>query len=247
MHPQQQHNMQREAQFRHMSMMQGKPHQGIPGNAGSPSADPPFNPSAGGPPFSANVNAHNRMGGQNKSMAMMPPPSPAMNGAPKDQSQPGGSKDNKNQNQGQGQNQNTSNGHSDGSPRNATSSAQTPNSGGQAPPPGTPVPNQNNMGINMAASPSSLMGNPQQQQQQQQSSMNQQQQSLSLPLSNGMASSVDMGSNTPNIFSSEFIQSVASSLDELDPTFLRPEDINFERDFGQWFNPDEATALLDLK
>jgi hypothetical protein len=42
-----------------------------------------------------------------------------------------------------------------------------------------------------------------------------------------------------NIFSTDFIQSVASSLDEYDPGIFRPDgDINFERDFGQWFNQD---------
>jgi len=40
-----------------------------------------------------------------------------------------------------------------------------------------------------------------------------------------------------NIFSTDFVQSVASSMDEFESVF-RPDvgDINFERDFGQWFN-----------
>ncbi|KAK0215005.1 hypothetical protein IW262DRAFT_256943 [Armillaria fumosa] len=44
------------------------------------------------------------------------------------------------------------------------------------------------------------------------------------------------------LFTPGFIQSVADSLDEFDPSFLRPDgDINFERDFGQWFNhPDNV-------
>jgi len=49
------------------------------------------------------------------------------------------------------------------------------------------------------------------------------------------------------IFSTDFIQSVASSLDEFDTSLFRPDgDINFERDFGQWFNPDDVSGL-DMK
>ncbi|KAK0489386.1 hypothetical protein IW261DRAFT_412421 [Armillaria novae-zelandiae] len=51
------------------------------------------------------------------------------------------------------------------------------------------------------------------------------------------------------LFTPDYIQSVANSLDEFDPSFLRPDgDINFERDFGQWFNhPDDVGGSLDLK
>ncbi|KAK0215884.1 hypothetical protein EDD85DRAFT_444888 [Armillaria nabsnona] len=51
------------------------------------------------------------------------------------------------------------------------------------------------------------------------------------------------------LFTPDFIQNVANSLDEFDPSFLRPDgDINFERDFGQWFNhPDDVGGALDLK
>ncbi|KAK0466752.1 uncharacterized protein EV420DRAFT_1505159 [Desarmillaria tabescens] len=51
------------------------------------------------------------------------------------------------------------------------------------------------------------------------------------------------------LFTPDFIQSVADSLDEFDPSFLRPDgDIPFERDFGQWFNhPDDAGGSLDLR
>ena len=42
-----------------------------------------------------------------------------------------------------------------------------------------------------------------------------------------------------NIFSADFIQSVTNALDEFDPGVFRPDgDINFERDFSQWFNQD---------
>jgi len=46
------------------------------------------------------------------------------------------------------------------------------------------------------------------------------------------------------LFATDFIQSVASSLDDFDPGMFRPDgDINFEREFGQWFNhPDEVSA-----
>jgi collagen type III alpha len=64
----------------------------------------------------------------------------------------------------------------------------------------------------MAPSPSSLLGGP---------------------------PSLGPDSLSSNIFSTDFIQSVASSLDEFDPAMFRPDgDINFERDFGQWFNQD---------
>ena len=45
-----------------------------------------------------------------------------------------------------------------------------------------------------------------------------------------------------NFLTSEFMQSVASTLDDFDTqAFLRPEDtsINFEQDFREWFNPDD--------
>ncbi|KAF8145926.1 hypothetical protein K438DRAFT_1991400 [Mycena galopus ATCC 62051] len=48
-----------------------------------------------------------------------------------------------------------------------------------------------------------------------------------------------------NLFSSEFIQSVANGLDEfVDVRLFRGDgDLNFERDFGQWFNPDDVGVL----
>jgi collagen type III alpha len=188
----------------------------LPG-AGSPSAsDPSFNPGGPqgqGPQFSAGPN--NRMG-QGKPMGMMPPPSPALNGPPKDQ--PGSNKDNK------GANSNSSNSHPEGSPRNAPNSGQgqgpsnpgNPGQGGTAPATPVPGPNQNMT----APSPSAILGNPNQ--------------SAQAP-------------SAPDLFSSDFIQSVASSLDEFDPSIFRSDgDINFERDFGQWFNPDDVGSL-DLK
>jgi len=52
-----------------------------------------------------------------------------------------------------------------------------------------------------------------------------------------------------DLFSAEFINSVASSLDDFDSTNLfRPDgDINFERDFGEWFNGDDSIEGLDMK
>ncbi|KAF9233744.1 hypothetical protein BU15DRAFT_53469 [Melanogaster broomeanus] len=46
----------------------------------------------------------------------------------------------------------------------------------------------------------------------------------------------------PAFLSTDFMQSVASTLDDFDPQALfRPEDggINFEQDFREWFNPDD--------
>lgn len=51
----------------------------------------------------------------------------------------------------------------------------------------------------------------------------------------------------PSFLTNEFMQSVASTLDDFDTQALfRPEDptgINFEQDFREWFNPDD----LDIK
>ncbi|KAJ7752220.1 hypothetical protein DFH07DRAFT_522945 [Mycena maculata] len=48
-------------------------------------------------------------------------------------------------------------------------------------------------------------------------------------------------STTENLFSAEFIQNVANGLDDFDVGLLRADgDINFERDFGQWFSPDDV-------
>ncbi|KAJ7348522.1 hypothetical protein DFH08DRAFT_1000436 [Mycena albidolilacea] len=53
-------------------------------------------------------------------------------------------------------------------------------------------------------------------------------------------------STTENLFSTEFIQSVANGLDEfVDVGLFRGDgDLNFERDFGQWFNPDDVGMEL---
>ncbi|KAJ7643324.1 hypothetical protein DFH06DRAFT_1477112 [Mycena polygramma] len=47
---------------------------------------------------------------------------------------------------------------------------------------------------------------------------------------------------TDNIFSAEFIQSVANGLDQFVDVGLFG-DLNFERDFAQWFNPDDAMGM----
>jgi collagen type III alpha len=62
-------------------------------------------------------------------------------------------------------------------------------------------------------------------------------------------------SNDPmssGLFTADFITSVASSLDEFekfDTTIFRPDgDINFERDFGQWFQSEDGmSGSLDMK
>jgi hypothetical protein len=116
---------------------------------------------------------------------------------------------------------NISNGHPEGSPRNQTISGQNQGNSsntvqGGTAPP-TPVPVPNQ--IMTAPSPSAMLGN---------------------------APPPPM--NQPELFSTDFIQSVASSLDEFDSSMFRADggDINFERDFGQWFNPDDVGSL-DLK
>lgn len=200
---------------------------GSPGGPSDPSTfnlgPPPVGhgPSGSGPSFNPGPS---RMGQK----MMPPPPSPSLNGQKDQSGGPGNAGPNnqngKNQNQGQGGGNNPTN--SDGSPRNQPPNAvnnagQTPNAGGTGPPTPAPGSQQNQQhqqnqgpgpGQNMAPSPSSLLGGP-----------------------------PSLGSDplTSNIFSTDFIQSVASSLDEFDPGIFRPDgDINFERDFGQWFNQD---------
>ncbi|KAF8187014.1 hypothetical protein K438DRAFT_1973195 [Mycena galopus ATCC 62051] len=53
-------------------------------------------------------------------------------------------------------------------------------------------------------------------------------------------------SATENLFSREFIESVANGLDEfVDVGLFRGDgDLDFERDFGQWFNPDDVAMEL---
>jgi hypothetical protein len=47
-----------------------------------------------------------------------------------------------------------------------------------------------------------------------------------------------------NLFPIDFIRSIASPPDEFDTSIFRPNgDINFERDFGHWFNPDNIGTI----
>ncbi|KAJ7065293.1 hypothetical protein C8F01DRAFT_1248890 [Mycena amicta] len=48
------------------------------------------------------------------------------------------------------------------------------------------------------------------------------------------------------LFSNEFMQNMASSLDDVDFMFRQDSDINFERDFGQWFNSADDVTGMDL-
>ncbi|KAK0501758.1 hypothetical protein EDD18DRAFT_748092 [Armillaria luteobubalina] len=72
------------------------------------------------------------------------------------------------------------------------------------------------------------------------------------PSSNGASAPPSTGPErdmSAALYTPDFIQRVAESLDGPDPSFLRPDgDINFERDFGQWFNhPDDVSGALDLR
>ncbi|KAL0063029.1 hypothetical protein AAF712_010052 [Marasmius tenuissimus] len=50
-----------------------------------------------------------------------------------------------------------------------------------------------------------------------------------------------------DMFDSQFLSSVTSHLGDLDGGLFRPDgDINFERDFGQWFNHSDDVATLDI-
>jgi hypothetical protein len=146
---------------------------------------------------------------------MLPPPSPA-SGSSKDHL---GSKDSK------VGISNPPNGHPDGSPRvppnigQAQGGPNTPQGGNASST--TPATSGT---LNMTEpSPSSMMGNPS-------TSMN--------PAPQSMSTTDPM---QPNLFPTDFM------LDDfqVDPSIFRPDtDLNFERDFGQWFTDDVS---LDLK
>lgn len=154
--------------------------------------------------------------GQNKPMGMMPPPSPA-GGPPKEQP--------KDVNKQPGPNG------VEGSPRNQ----QPPNpaAGGQGPPNqgggqvSTAPPTPSGTSSMTAPSPSAVVNG--------------------TPTINPATQPTTSLPEVPASFlTNEFMQSVASTLDEFDTQALfRPEDtgINFEQDFREWFNPDD----LDMK
>ncbi|KAJ7746797.1 hypothetical protein DFH07DRAFT_832418 [Mycena maculata] len=203
-------------QYRQPMHMQPHPNNRMGGamNAGSPGADPSFNPGSGGPglpggpqqgPQQQQFTQAGRLAGppNAKPMGMLPPPSPA-----KDQN--GMGKDNK-----------PLNGHPEGSPRNQPLSGTNP-PGTNPPTPGS----SQGQGGNMAPSPNMLINpNP--------GSMN----PVAMPLP-------PPPPPTDNLFSADFIQNVANGLDDFDVGLFRGDgDINFERDFGQWFNPDDVPTM----
>lgn len=208
--------------------------------------DQVFNPAGvppgvgGGPGPQFNPGGLNRMG-QNKPGIvgnMMPPPSPASNGAPKDSN--GGNVKDTVGNKGLGPvgNNNPS------SPRNQSSSG---GSGGTAPP--TPVPGSQSI--------------PQQQQQQMgnQNSLNPSPAAMmgvvptgSGPGGGGLGSGGLGGPQTDlNMFSSDFMNNMTNSLEDFAGTAdlfgTGPDgEIDFERDYAQWFNPDDVgPSSLEMK
>ena len=216
------------------------------------SGDQVFNPAGvppgvgGGPGPQFNPGGLNRMG-QNKPGivgSMMPPPSPATNGAPKDAN---GKDAGGNKGLGPGGNNNP------GSPRNQPSSGGGSGGGGTAPP--TPVPGSQSI--------------PQQQQQQQQQ-MGGNQNSLNpspaammgvVPTGSGPGSGGSLvggssglgGPQTDlNMFSSDFMSNMNTLEDFAGTADLfgtGPDgEIDFERDYAQWFNPDEVgPSSLEMK
>ena len=231
-HQMQQHFAMKEAYFRqNMPMHKGGMPPGVLSNAlpnaGSPSSsDPSFmpgGPQGPGPQYPPGMGPNSRMG-PNKSM--LPPPSPGMNGPPKDQQT---NKD------GKSGALNPSSGLPDDPSRNAMGAGPSGQpgqnmgnlpQGGTAPP--TPAPGQN-QGMT-APSPSAILSNP--------GTMN----------LGGPSSSTGPDAMAPGLFSNDFIQSVASSLEGLDAQLFPTDgDINFERDFGQWFNGDDVNGTLELK
>jgi len=85
-----------------------------------------------------------------------------------------------------------------------------------------------------------------------------------VPTSSGPGGLVGGGLGGPqpdlNMFNPEFMSNMTTSLEDFAGTadLFRPGtadmfrtgpdgDINFERDFAQWFNPDDAGTGLDMK
>ncbi|KAG5643063.1 hypothetical protein DXG03_001620 [Asterophora parasitica] len=225
----------REHMMRQHAMLAAK---SGPGNAASPSLSEPTSftiappQGGGGPGFGPGAN---RIG---QKATMMPPPSPAMGGPPKDPNQnpgPGAPNNNggKNPNQPGGMPANH------GSPRNPPpgnggNAGHTPNANGTGPPtPGPQNPNPasqpGGLGVgggpqNMAPSPSAILGGGGN--------------GGGQPMNNAsMGGQLDMGGN---IFGADWINGVANGLEDFG-------DINFERDFGQWFNPDDVPGLDGMK
>ncbi|KAH7921183.1 hypothetical protein BV22DRAFT_1038942 [Leucogyrophana mollusca] len=174
------------------------------GAIGSPaSGDPSFNPSQGqAPQFPGGPNR-----GPGKPMGMMPPPSPALNGQPKEQ---------------QGPKQDIK---LEGSPRNLPPPNPAQGQGGQGPAnaggsgQGTAPPTPSATASSMTApSPTAHMNT---------------------TATNPATASLPEG--LPNLFSNEFM----ATMDDFDPQqlFRQDESINFERDFGQWFSPDDIDSL----
>ncbi|EPQ56188.1 hypothetical protein GLOTRDRAFT_115545 [Gloeophyllum trabeum ATCC 11539] len=200
----------------------------MPGqNMNSPhSNDPLFNNADGGQgqrqPFPGGV-PNNRMQGP-KAGQMPPPPSPAMNGIGKGPQ--GGPKPEGVSEQG------AQNGRPEGSPQNASAGIgqgqnQQQGNPGQ-PSTAPPTPASNGM---TAPSPSQIL-------------------SSSAPGMNP-SSGNSTDSMPSNLFTTDFMSSMGSmnggAFDDIDPAIfggLRDTDINFERDFGQWFNPDDVA--LDM-
>ena len=217
-------------------------------NAPNPQVgDPVFNPAGGPPGVGGGPGPQFTSGGLNRMVqnkpniggSMMPPPSPAINGAPKDGNGGSGKDAGGNKGLGPGGNNNP------GSPRNQSASG-----GGTAPP--TPVP---------VSQP-----NPQQQQQQQQQQMSNQSSLNPSPATmmgvvptgsgpgGGLVGGGGLGGPQPdlNMFNSEFMNNMTTSLEDFAGTAdlfrTGPDgDINFERDFAQWFNPDDVSTGLDMK
>lgn len=193
-------------------------------NAGSPGSDPSFNPGgpmSGGPSPQQQGQQQQQQQFQASRLSALGPQNPKqpMSMLPP----PSPAKDQNKQDKG------PTNGLPDGSPRNQPLSGPnpgtappTPNSSGQQGPPGQGQGQQQNMPP--APSPG-LMINPNP------GSMN----PVAMPLPPAPPS-------TENIFSTDFMQSVANGLDEfVDVGLFRGDgDLNFERDFGQWFNPDDV-------
>ncbi|KAF8972729.1 hypothetical protein BDZ97DRAFT_854083 [Flammula alnicola] len=229
MSPQQQHQQQMHANQQQLYR--------LPKQGGGP--DHSFNPGPlpGGPGSQFNSSPLNRLGQPKPTLSgMMPPPSPAMNGPPKD-----GNKDGNNANKGpaggnppNGQQQQQPTHNPDGSPRNQPPGG--PSGSGTAPP--TPVPsNQPNPQQQQPPPPPNHLAG----------MMSSTPSMLGMPPTGGMGAAPDM-----TMFDPSFISSMADGLGgEFDPTTLfRPDgDINFERDFGQWFNPDDNAmgTGLDMK
>lgn len=217
-----------------------------PGNAASPAAaaDSPFSNPGDGPQSRPGTSQYggpvpgNRPGQPNKSMAMMPPPSPGMNaaknpvkleGTDANIGMPGVHSSPRNQPATTGQGQ---------QPPQSSGPSQPPSMSNTAPP--TPSPAAAGM---TAPSPSAILNN---NNNSQGGNPGQQGPASNQPSGSTSTSGPSSATATDNFLMPEFMQQFNMNApgfeSPFDATLFQPDPMgggsDFDRDFGEWFNPD---------